>query len=173
MALTILFLAITASALIPLEGPVGVHSTLGLLSGSLLTGLALLGPVDGTKLALGASLGLNPALVLGQLALLAASVTTLLSYGRLPVLTLALAGSGVLMLSAHVPALIVASLELQSYTAYGVIASGGLNARRAVGTGTYFLVGAAATASFVVGWALLAQEGDLALLQNPSLPVLG
>lgn len=151
MALTLLLLAVTASAFVSLESPSGRHSVLSLLTGALLSSSALWGPLSGTKLAVSAAFGLSPSLVLGQFLLLASGIVALLSYRGQPLLTFVLAAGGTVLISAQLPALIVAALELQSYAAYGVMALGGLRAGRAVAAGTYFLIGAGATASFVVG----------------------
>lgn len=173
MAIVTLLIIVTASALIPLDNRLGVHSALGMLSGCLAMGLLGMNPIAGVKLAVSTGLTTSSVFLLGQLVLITAGLVCLSAWGGFPLLTLALVNAGTLMLAAQLPALIVTALELQSYAAYGVIALGGLRTHRAIGAGTYFLLGAAATASFMIGWALLAQGGGLALLHRPDSTALG
>jgi len=62
-----------------------------------------------------------------------------------------LASASVLVLTAQTSALVLTALELQSYAAYATVALGCMPAYRQLSASIYLVMGALATAGFVIG----------------------
>lgn len=176
MLLLTTLIIVTASSIRPFELKQTVHELLGLLVGSLILGCQLLTCPLTPKLAFNGSIALDSDSLLGLLVLGSSAMVVLLTWLEdmpSPTMVAVLTASSALLLTAQTSSLALVSLELQSYAAYAVVALGSLGTYRQVSASTYLLVGAIATAAFVIGWALLFHVGELALARMPASGHMG
>lgn len=82
-------------------------------------------------------------------------------------LVVVMSGAGVMLLQAQGSALLLITLELQSYASYMIVALGSGGRYRSAGIGAYFLVGAAATAGIMLGWGCMFRTGELSFPPGP------